>query len=192
MEGNNHTEGTNEEELCSLPEMIYALCSKDRSDLNPLQEIFGAHTSSPMPKDVVTKNCDHDEKLDEESNRMAKRQRSMDYRVMMEKKRRQVIKDKIDTLQKMTPIPPKPDLAGKLENIIDYIKSLQYQADIMYRAYAATPVYSSPYYGTQPPPCMSPWGYYPPGIPMMPQQNMPYIPQYDQVYDMAPRDQTKP
>lgn len=49
-------------------------------------------------------------------------------------------------------------------------------------AYAAPPVYTSPppYYGAQAP-YMSPWGYYQPGIPMMPQQNMPYIPQYDQV-----------
>lgn len=83
MERNNRKEGTHdEEEVCSLSDMIYTICSENHHELNPLQEIFGSQPSS-KPK-VVTKNSDL-EKHDEESNRMAKKQRSMDYRVMMEK-----------------------------------------------------------------------------------------------------------
>ena len=77
MERNNRNEGTHEEEQCSLSDIIYSFCSENHSELNTLQEIFG-----------VTKNNDHekhDEEPDEESYRMAKRQRSMEYRMMMEK-----------------------------------------------------------------------------------------------------------
>nr|CAE12172.1 putative bHLH109 transcription factor [Arabidopsis thaliana] len=191
MERNNRNEGTHEEEQCSLSDIIYSFCSENHSELNPLQEIFG-----------VTKNNDHekhDEEPDEESYRMAKRQRSMEYRMMMEKRRKE-IKDKVDILQGLMPNHcTKPDLASKLENIIEYIKSLKYQVDvsiklylIMSMAYTTTPVYTPPFYAAAQAPCMSPWGYYTPGVPMMPQQNMTYIPQYPQVYGTVPPNQTQP
>lgn len=86
MEIKNHKEGTHEEEQCSISNIISSFCSENHNELNPLQEIFGAHSSS-KPEDV-TKNSDHEkhgEEQDEESYRMAKRQRSMEYRMMMEK-----------------------------------------------------------------------------------------------------------
>ncbi|CAL9239856.1 unnamed protein product [Arabidopsis halleri] len=194
MEIKDHKEGTHEEEQCSISSIIYSFCSENHNELNPLQEIFGAHSSS-KPEEV-TKNSEHEkhgEEQDEESYRMAKRQRSMEYRMMMEKKRRKEINDKVDILQGMMPNrSPKPDLASKLEHIIEYIKSLKYQVDVMYMAYTTTPVYTSPFYAAAQAPCMSPWGYYTPGVPMMPQQNMTYIPQYHQVYETAPPNQTHP
>lgn len=97
MEINNRNEGSHDaEELCSLSEMISSICSEDHSELNPLQEIFGSQSSSGLDyseteaTDVVTKNSTN-QKLEEERddtrdrNRTVKRQRSMEYRVMMEK-----------------------------------------------------------------------------------------------------------
>lgn len=55
-----------------------------------------------------------------------------------------------------------------------------YVVQVMSMAYAATPMYTPPFYGAQAP-CMPPWGYYAPGIPMMPPQNMPMIPPFHQV-----------
>ncbi|KAL1221908.1 Transcription factor [Cardamine amara subsp. amara] len=192
---NNSKKSTHEEELYSLSEIVSSFCAEDLNELNPLQEIFGAPSSSE-PKDV-TNNID--EKLENEEDKKieidqtTKRQRSMEYRVLMEKKRRQLIRDKVETLQEMTPNCSKSDLATKLECIIEYIKSLQHQIDVMSMAYTATPVYTPPFYGAQAP-CMSPWSYYPPGIPMMHQQNMPMIPQFHQMHDKAAPvpEQTKP
>ncbi|XP_010470768.1 PREDICTED: transcription factor bHLH109-like [Camelina sativa] len=189
MEGNNRKdEGTyEEEEVCSFPKIVNAVCSNDRTrrEQNPLQQKLGAHPSS-MPNDV-TMNSDHGEKVDEnlpdeESNRTAKLQRHvLNHRMVKERKRRQSFKEKVEILQSMMPMPPKSDTAGKLDNVIDYLQSLQYQIDLMNTAYAAgaNSGYMLPYYGAQPP-SMSPWGYYPPPIPMMPQQVMRNIPQIGQ------------
>lgn len=97
MEINNRNEGTHdEEELCSFSEMISSICSEDHTEINPLQEIFGAQSSLGIDyseaTDVATKNSTN-QKLEEErdtryGNRTVKRQRSMEYRVMMEKVRR--------------------------------------------------------------------------------------------------------
>lgn len=81
---NNRKENAQEDELCSLSEILSSFCSEDNGKLNPLQEIFGAH-SRPRPKDVI-KKCE--KRRDKKSNRTTKRQRSMEYRVMMEKVRK--------------------------------------------------------------------------------------------------------
>ncbi|XP_010511813.1 PREDICTED: transcription factor bHLH109-like [Camelina sativa] len=197
MEGNNRKEEGiyEEEEVCSYPKIVNAVRSNDRSEQKPLQQKLGAHPSS-MPNDVTMKS-DLVEKVDEhqpdeESNRPAKLQRQR--HVLKERKRRQGFKEKVEILQSMMPMPPKSDIAGNLDNVIDYLKSLLYQVDLMNTAYAAgaNSAYMLPYYGAQPP-SMSPWGYYPPAIPMMPQQLMRYIPQNGQGNNnMAKPDQTKP
>lgn len=93
MEIITRKEGTHED-LCSLSEMLSSFCSEDHNELNPLQEIFGTHSTSKL---VFSEPKDATEKLEEErdtrdhsnkSNQTAKRQRSMEYRVMMERVRR--------------------------------------------------------------------------------------------------------
>lgn len=85
MEINNSKKGTQEDELCSLSEIFASFCAEDHNELNPLQEIFGTPLGS-KPKDV-TKNIDpKPEEVPEKTNdRTPKRQRSMEYRVIMEK-----------------------------------------------------------------------------------------------------------
>lgn len=94
MEINNNNNGTHDEELYSLSEIISSLSSEHHNELNPLQEIFGAQSSSSTlsfsePKDV-TKNSDQRDKKDHcnTNNHASKRQRSMEYRVRMEKVRK--------------------------------------------------------------------------------------------------------
>ncbi|CAA7058212.1 unnamed protein product [Microthlaspi erraticum] len=198
MEINNRNEGSHdEEELCSLSEIISSICSEDHTELNPLREIFGAQSGSGLdysePTDVITRNSTN-QNLEEESDTRdrnnKKRQRSMEYRVMMEKKRRQIIRDKVDILQEMTPNCAKSDLAAKLESIVEYIKSLKHQRDVMSKAYTETVGYMPPFYGGQAPcisPYTTPWGYYAPTTPMVP-----IIPQFHQVHDTAPPNQTQP
>ncbi|KAG5409688.1 hypothetical protein IGI04_006007 [Brassica rapa subsp. trilocularis] len=104
MEINNNS-GTHDEELYSLSEIISSLSSEHHNELNPLQEIFGAHSSSSTlsfsePKDVTKKSNQGDKRSHcNKNNHAGKRQRSMEYRVLMEKKRRQLIRDKVDILQ---------------------------------------------------------------------------------------------
>ncbi|CAH2066113.1 unnamed protein product [Thlaspi arvense] len=184
MEVNKREEGTDREELGSLSEMISTICSEDHNELNPLQEIFGPNSSSSTLdfSESQRDTRDHSNK----STVTGKRQRSMEYRVVMEKKRRQVIREKVDILQGMTPNCTKTDLATKLENIVEYIKSLKHQRDIMAKTYTQPAGYMAPFYGAQAPcmapPYTTPWGYYAPGIPMMPQQNMSFKPQFHQVH----------
>lgn len=92
MEINNN--GTHDEELYLLSEIISSLSSEHHNELNPLQEIFGAQSSSSAlsfskPKDV-TNNSDQRDKKDNcnKNNHATKRQRSMEYRVLMEKVRK--------------------------------------------------------------------------------------------------------
>ncbi|KAJ0242874.1 Transcription factor bHLH109 [Hirschfeldia incana] len=199
MEMNNNN-GTHDEELYSLSEIISSLSSEHHNELSPLQEIFGAQSSSSAlsfskPKDV-TKNCDQRDKKDNcnKNDHATKRQRSMEYRVLMEKKRRRLIRDKVDILEELTPNCAKSDLATKLESIVEYIKSLKHQIDMMSKAYTEPAGYMAPFYGAQAP-CMSPhtspWCYYAPGIPMMPHQNIPFNPQFHKVYEMVPPNQTQ-
>ncbi|WZY76349.1 transcription factor bHLH109 isoform X2 [Brassica rapa] len=199
MEINNNS-GTHDEELYSLSEIISSLSSEHHNELNPLQEIFGAHSSSSTlsfsePKDVTKKSNQGDKRSDcNKNNHAGKRQRSMEYRVLMEKKRRQLIRDKVDILQELTPNCAKSDLATKLESIVEYIKSLKHQIDMMSKAYTEPAGYMAPFYGAQAPcmsPYTSPWCYYAPGIPMMPHQNIPFNPQFHQVYETAPPNQTQ-
>ncbi|CAN6843679.1 hypothetical protein Bca4012_049644 [Brassica carinata] len=223
MEINNNS-GTHDEELYSLSEIISSLSSEHHNELNPLQEIFGAHPSSSTlffsePKDV-TKTSNQGDKRSHcnKNNHAGKRQRSMEYRVLMEKKRRQLIRDKVDILQELTPNCAKSDLATKLESIVEYIKSLKHQIDVTYffssdrihthiheltksyvvqmmsKAYTEPAGYMAPVYGAQAPcmsPYTSPWCYYAPGIPMMPHQNIPFNTQFHQVYETAPPNQTQ-
>ncbi|CDY12703.1 hypothetical protein BRARA_B01777 [Brassica rapa] len=199
MEINNNS-GTHDEELYSLSEIISSLSSEHHNELNPLQEIFGAHSSSSTlsfsePKDVTKKSNQGDKRSHcNKNNHAGKRQRSMEYRVLMEKKRRQLIRDKVDILQELTPNCAKSDLATKLESIVEYIKSLKHQIDMMSKAYTEPAGYMAPFYGAQAPcmsPYTSPWCYYAPGIPMMPHQNIPFNPQFHQVYETAPPNQTQ-
>ncbi|ESQ28450.1 hypothetical protein EUTSA_v10019164mg [Eutrema salsugineum] len=195
MEINNSKEDISQKEICSLSHLISSLSSEDQNELNPLQEIFRSHSSEP--KDDVTKNIDQRDKRDHcnKSNRATKRYRSMEYRVMMEKKRRQLIRDKVDILQAMTPYCAKSDLATKLEGIVEYMKSLKHQRDIMSKAYTESAGYMSPFYAAQAPcmapPYTTPWCYYAPGIPMMPHQNIPFNPLFRQTHDKAPPDLTQ-
>ncbi|KFK41236.1 hypothetical protein AALP_AA2G103400 [Arabis alpina] len=177
MEINNQKVGTTQhDELSSLSEMLSSFCSEDHDDLNPLQEIFGTKSTSRVvisePKDVTEKPEEDKDTGDQcnKSNRPLKRTRSMDYRVIMEKS----------------------DIATKLDSIAEYIKTLKHQQEVMSMAYTEPAGYMQPYYGAQQAPMMSPWGYYaPPGTPMMPQQNVPYIPQFHQVHDATvPPNQT--
>ncbi|CAN8238807.1 unnamed protein product [Cochlearia groenlandica] len=192
MEKNNHKENI-QEELCSLSEILSSFSSsQNHNELNPLQEIFGS--SSLTPKDVTNKS----ENIDNKSILTSKRQRSMDYRVMMEKKRRKIIRDKIEILQMLTtPNREKANLATKLESIIQYIKSLKQHRDFMTMAMAYTEYlgYMSHFYGAQAPsmspPYTTPWCYYTPQNSFMPPQNMPFIPQFHQVHDTMWSDQTK-
>ncbi|KAF8116982.1 hypothetical protein N665_0013s0040 [Sinapis alba] len=201
MEINNNNNGTHDEELYSLSEIISSLSSEHHHELNPLQEIFGANSSSSTlsfseHKDVTKKSNNQRDKRSHcnKNNHATKRQRSMEYRVLMEKKRRQLIRDKVDILQELTPNCAKSDLATKLESIVEYIKSLKYQIDMMSKAYTEPAGYMAPFYGAQAPcmsPYTSPWCYYAPGIPMMPHQNIPFNPQFHQVYETAPPNPTQ-
>ncbi|KFK41238.1 hypothetical protein AALP_AA2G103700 [Arabis alpina] len=201
MEINNLKVGTTQhDELSSLSEMFSSFCSEDHDSLNPLQEIFGTKSTLRVvisePKDVTEKPQEDKDTGDQcnKSNRPLKRTRSMDYRMIMEKRRRKLIKDKVEVLEKMTPNCAKSDIATKLESIAEYMKTLKHQQEVMFMAYTEAAGYMQPYYGAQQAPMMSPWGYYaPPGTPMMPQQNVPYIPQFHQVHDVtAPPNQTGP
>ncbi|CAH8312271.1 unnamed protein product [Eruca vesicaria subsp. sativa] len=101
--------------------------------LETILQITEGTSRAVTPKDV-TKKSDQRDKKDHcnKNNHATKRQRSMEYRVLMEKKRRQLIRDKVDILQELTPNCAKSDLATKLESIVEYIKSLKFQIDVSY------------------------------------------------------------
>ncbi|ESQ28447.1 hypothetical protein EUTSA_v10019637mg [Eutrema salsugineum] len=158
-----------EGELSKITDILSTFSSEDQNELNPLQEIFGAHSSSSTLVSPEPEDSENDDQRDTSDDHYNKSKRTL-----MEKKRRQIIKDKVDRLLALTPYSEKVNI---LHTYIGESNTI------------------SPFYAAQAPcmapPYTTPWCYYVPGIPMMPHHNIPFNPQSHQAHDTAPPDKTQ-
>ncbi|CAN8275765.1 unnamed protein product [Cochlearia groenlandica] len=95
INNNNNNENDTNEETSSLSVVSPSFCSTDNIDLDDLHEYENKYVTEELEDEGKTN--DHRNKC----NR--KRHRSMEDGVMMEKRRRQGIRDKVNVLAAMTP-----------------------------------------------------------------------------------------